>query len=368
MADIPRVSVVMAVRDGASYLEKAVDSILAQTFTDFEFVIIDDGSTDSTPEVLQRYQAADPRVRVHHQVNAGLTPSLNRGCGRARGPYLARMDADDVAFLDRLERQVEFLDRHPRVALVGSAVVRIDELGREIKRNVCPTSHAEIIRALAEYNCFTHPTVMLRKDMLAAVGGYREAYRQAQDYDLWLRLGERYELANLGDPLLYYRVYASQVSVRHLEQQIVSVVGARTAAQARVATGKDPTPSEGHVTPELLRAWGVADATLSEAIAEGYRYAVYLMQQVGRHQEAIELLRTGRRLSKGRGGLGAMLAGACLKEAKTAYRAGQLWSSMAWGIRAWQAQPLLPLILPLQLLRGRPAAPPSGVGSAGANA
>jgi Glycosyl transferase family 2 len=364
MPETPRVSVVMAVRNGVPYLEQAVDSILAQTFTDLEFVIIDDGSTDSTPEVLRRYQTADHRVRVLHQENAGLTPSLNRGCQLARGTYVARMDADDVAFPDRLARQVEFLDRHPGVALLGSAVVRIDELGREIKRSECPTLHAEIVRALTRYNCFTHPTVMLRKDMLAAVGGYREAYRQAQDYDLWLRLSERYEVANLAEPLLYYRVYASQVSVRHLEQQIVSVVGARAAAAARKTGGTDPTPSEGHVTPELLRAWGVPDATLAEAIGEGYRYAVYLMQQVGRRQEAIELLRTGRRLSKGHGGLGPMLAGACLKEARAAYQAGHLRASIGWGLRAWQAQPWLPL----QLLRGRPGAVRSEVGSAGASA
>jgi glycosyltransferase involved in cell wall biosynthesis len=326
MPDTPRVSVVMAVHNGAPYLEKAVDSILAQTFTDFEFVIIDDGSVDSTPEVLQRYQAADCRVQVYHQENAGLTPSLNRGCARARGAYVARMDADDISFPERLKLQVEFLDRHPRVAMVGTAVVRIDELGREIKRNVCPTTHAEIVRALAEYNCFTHPTVMLRKDLLLAVGGYREAYRLAQDYDLWLRLAEHSELANLPDPLLYYRVYAGQVSVRKLEQQTVSVVGARAAAEERRVSGKDPTPTEGHVTPELLRHWGVADATLSKAMVEGYRYMVYLMHQVGRHREAIELLRTG-----------------CWQQARIAFQAGRLWTGIYWGLRTVQAQAQLHL-------------------------
>jgi hypothetical protein len=348
MPETPRVSVVMAVRNGVPYLEQAVDSILAQTFTDFEFVIINDGSTDSTPEILERYQAADHRVRLYHQANMGLTASLNRGCARARGEYLARMDADDIAFPDRLARQVELLDQQPQVALVGSAVVRIDEGGREIKRNVCPTSHAEIVRALAEYNCFTHSTVMLRKDMLAAVGGYREAYRQAQDYDLWLRLAERHELANLADPLLYYRVYAGQVSFRDLEQQIISVVGARAAARERQLAGSDRTPAQGIITRESLNDWGVTDATLSKAMDEGYRYAVYVMQQVGRHREAIELLRSGRRLSKD-GRLGALLAGACWHQAKTAYRAGRLWASVSWGLQACQAQ----AVLPLRLLRRR---------------
>jgi glycosyltransferase involved in cell wall biosynthesis len=361
MAEIPRVSVVMAVRNGAPYPEQAVDSILTQTFTDFEFVLIDDGSTDSTPEVLQRYQAADPRVQVHHQENVGLTPSLNRGCARARGVYLARMDADDIAFRERLERQVEFLDRHPAVALLGSSVVRIDESSREIKLSACPTSHAEIVRALTEYNCFTHPTVMLRKDMLVAVGGYREAYRHAQDYDLWLRLAERYELGNLADPLLYYRVYAGQVSVRHLEQQIISVGGVRAAARARAASGKDPTPAQGHITLELVREWGVSDATLSEAMDQGYRYAVYLMQQVGRHREAIELLRSGPRLSRD-GGLRALVAGACWKQAKTVYRAGRLWASLFWVLRACQAQAMLLLFLLRRRLVGRQPE----IGSAGA--
>jgi glycosyltransferase involved in cell wall biosynthesis len=361
MAEIPRVSVVMAVRNGAPYLEQAVNSILAQTFTDFEFVIIDDGSTDSTPEVLERYQAADHRVQVHHQENVGLTPSLNRGCARARGVYLARMDADDVAFPERLGRQVEFLDRHPEVALVGSSVVRIDESSREIKVSACPTSHAEIVRALTEYNCFTHPTVMLRKHMLVTVGGYRDAYRHAQDYDLWLRLAERYELANLADPLLYYRVYAGQVSVRHLEQQIISVVGARAAARRRAASGKDPTPAQGHITRDLLREWGVNDSTVSEAMDQGYRYAVYLMQQVGRYHEAIELLRTGRRLS-GDGGLRALLAGACWKQAKAAYQAGRLWASISWALQACRVQ----ASLPLHLLRHRRAGPEPKIDSAGA--
>jgi glycosyl transferase family 2 len=365
MSEIPRVSVVMAVRDGGPYLPQAVDSILAQTFTDFEFVIIDDGSTDATPEVLQRYQQADSRVRVHHQEHAGLTASLNRGCGRARGAYLARMDADDIAFPARLGRQVEFLDQHPQVALVGSAVVRIDELGREIKRSECPTSHSEIVRALAQYNCFTHPTVMLRRDMLEAVGGYREAYRQAQDYDLWLRLAERHELANLADPLLYYRVYADQVSIRQLEQQIVSVVGARVAARDRQATGRDRTPTRGHITPGLLREWGVADATVTKAMAEGYHYAAYVMQQAGRRREAIDVLRAGRRLSPGADSrLGEQLAGACWQQAKLACLAGQFRAAVSWAFQAWQAQPVLPLhFLGRSLRRARPESGGRGASS-----
>jgi hypothetical protein len=349
MSEIPRVSVVMPVRNGGSYLEPAVASILGQTFTDFEFVIIDDGSTDSTAEVLRRFQAADTRVRVHHREQAGVVASLNRGCDLARAAYIARMDADDIAFPERLARQVEFLDRHPRVAVVGSAVVRIDASGREIKRNTCPTSHPDIVAALREYVCFTHPSVLVRAAALRAVGGYRRAYRDAEDYDLWLRLAERYELANLSDPLLYYRIYPGQVSVRQLDQQILSVVGARAAAEQRALSGNDRTPPAGLITADLLREWGVEDKTLDDAMSEAYRYAGYLMLQVGRLDEAIALLRTGRRRSQGRGGLGAMLAGACSKQAKAEFMAGRLWTGLSWGLEAWRAQPSFPL----QLLRGR---------------
>jgi hypothetical protein len=349
MAEHPRISVVMPVRNGGRYLEPAIDSILGQTFGDFEFVIVNDGSTDATPEVLRRYQAADPRVRVFHQEKAGLVASLNRGCGHARAAYIARMDADDVAFPERFARQVEFLEVHPAVAVVGSAVVRIDGTGREIKRNICPTTHAAIVEALREYTCFTHPSVMLRAEALAAVGGYRPAYGPAEDYDLWLRLSERYELANLPDPLLYYRVFPGQISVRQLDQQVLSVVGARAAAGQRALTGSDRTPADGLITPELLGAWGVPKTTLADAMGHGYHYAAYVMLQAGHVDEAIDLLRMGRRLSKNRGGLAAMLAGACAKQARTALRQGRFTAGLRWGIEAWRAQPSLPW----QLLRAR---------------
>ncbi|HEU4588074.1 MAG TPA: glycosyltransferase [Gemmatimonadales bacterium] len=364
MAETPRVSVVMPVHNGARYLERAIESILAQTFTDFEFVIVDDGSTDATPELLRRYQAADRRVRVHRQPQAGLAVSLNRGCSVARGTYLARMDADDIAFRERFARQVEFLDRHPAVAVVGTAVVRIDAAGREIKQSGGPTSHEEIVRALRQYTCFTHPSVMLRAAALAAVGGYRNAYAPAEDYDLWLRLSERYELANLPEPLLYYRVHPDQVSTRQLDQQILSVVGARTAAQQRARTGADRTPHDELITPRLLREWGVADAAVAAAMGEGYRYAAYLLQQAGCQREALELLRAGWHRAKGADrALERQYAAACWQEAKAARRAGRRWAGLHWGMRAWRAQPLLPL----RLLRDRFVRARHDVGNAGAH-
>jgi hypothetical protein len=353
MPERPRVSVVMPVHNGGAFLRPAVDSILGQTFADFELVIVDDGSTDATPQTLHYYQTADARVRVYRQSKAGLVASLNRGCREARADYIARMDADDIAFPERLARQVDFLDRHPGVAVVGSAVVRIDAEGRELKRNICPTSHPDIVEALREYSPFTHPSVMLRTAALLAVGGYRAAYAAAEDYDVWLRLAERYELANLPDPLLYYRIYPGQISVRQLEQQIISVVGARAAAAQRKRTGTDLSPSDRAISRDILRDWGIPEVALADAMVAGYRYAAYSLQQAGRLAEAIDLLRIGRRLSGDHGTLTEMLAGACAKQARAAFRQGQLAAAVSLGLEALRARPSLPF----ELLRPRAGRP-----------
>jgi len=348
MAETPRVSIVMPVHNGGEYLAPAVESILGQTLEDFEFIIVNDGSTDATAATLEEYQFRDPRIRVHHETRAGLVASLNRGCADARAGYIARMDADDVAFPDRLARQVEFLDRHPRVAVVGSAVVRIDGAGRELKRSVSPTSHAAIVDALKEYTPFTHPSVMFRADAFAAVGRYRLAYGPAEDYDLWVRLSEGYELANLAEPLLYYRVYPGQVSVLQLEQQILSVVGARAAAEQRRRTGHDRTPADRLITRDVLREWGVADAVLAEAMAAGHRYAAYILLGSGRQREAIEVLRIGRRLSRDNARVRQMLAGACAKQARAELRRGRLMKAVSFGIEALRVRPRVAL----EVLRG----------------
>lgn len=335
MAERPRVSVVMPVHNGGDYLAHAVGSILAQSFADFEFVIVDDGSTDATAERLRRYGAADPRVRVLSQAKAGLVAALNHGCGHAGAEYIARMDADDIAFPGRLARQ-----------------------------NVCPTSHAEIVAALRTYTCFTHPSVMLRATALAAVGGYRYAYGPAEDYDLWLRLSERYQVANLPDPLLYYRVYPDQLSVRQLDQQVLSSIGARAAAEQRAQTGADRTPARELMTATLLHEWGVSVSVVADAMGHAYRYAAYSMVRAGQYEEAIALLRTGQRLSRGGRGLGVMLAGVCSKQAWAALRRGHLLTALRSDLEGWRAQPLLSWRLFRDRLRGNP--PETGRTGAGA--
>ena len=162
----PRVSVVLAVRDGAPWVGDAVRSILGQTLTELELVVVDDGSTDDTPQTLARF--ADARLRVARRTQLGLTRSLNEGVSLARAPLIARLDADDVAAPERLARQLAFLDAHPEIGLLGTGAIEIDATGREVGRVVPPAADADIRRALIRRNVFVHSSVVMRRQALAS--------------------------------------------------------------------------------------------------------------------------------------------------------------------------------------------------------
>ena len=218
MSRKPLVTVLMSVHNDARFLPESVDSILAQTLADFEFVIVDDGSADGSGELLRRVR--DPRVRLlRNPCNLGLTRSLNRGLVAAAGQFVARMDADDVAAPDRLARQAAFLREHPEVGIVGSSRWLIDETGREVARVPAVRDHLRILWKCLLGNPFTHPAVMLRKAVLDAQGlRYDEAFRTSQDYELWSRLLAVTRGANLAEPLLRYRLRDGISKVRKAEQ------------------------------------------------------------------------------------------------------------------------------------------------------
>lgn len=234
----PTVTVLMAVRNGFPYLSDSIDSILSQDFADFEFIIVDDGSTDSTPAILTDKAAADPRVRVRrNDVNLGLPASLNVGLRYARGKYVARMDSDDIALPFRLSRQIEYLEMHPKVFLVGSQTENIDEAGARICINRCPSDPDMVCRQLSEGNCIPHPTIVFRREEGVA---YREKFLYAQDYDFYLRLlaaGRR--MANHPEVLLKYRVNAGSISESKRMAQLYYERMAREFYRQRLATGED---------------------------------------------------------------------------------------------------------------------------------
>lgn len=239
---VPRVSVLMPVFNGGRFLAAAVESIREQTFRDFELIAIDDGSTDQSACLLAQLAASDDRIRVIRQTNAGIVTTLNRALALAHGEYIARMDADDVALPSRLARQTVFLDDHPDVAVVGSAITLIDEEGSTIRDVDYPLFCADVSRFLIHVgNALAHPAIMMRRADIAALGGYRAAYRHAEDYDLWLQLSETRDLANLPDRLLLYRQHPAKASARHAAEQMLATKVAQLAAQARRAGMVDPT-------------------------------------------------------------------------------------------------------------------------------
>lgn len=234
------VSVVMSVFNGEAFLAEALESVLDQTFLDFEFLVVDDGSRDGTAEILRTFADRDRRIRILDQDNRGLAVSLSRGVSEACGRYVARMDADDICLPDRFARQVAFLDRHPAVGVVGGAVQQIDSDGKPQDVIIMPTESDVIRGQLARRSPIAHPTAMIRRDLLAEVGAYRSAFRYAQDYDLWLRIGERAEIANLPDIVLRYRVHDGNVSRKHLLAKLEAVLLARASARARGRGAEDP--------------------------------------------------------------------------------------------------------------------------------
>lgn len=215
----PRVSVVMSVYNGEQYLNEAVESILNQSFSDFEFVIVDDGSTDSSLRILKSFAARDARIYLLERAeNRGLTICLNEGIRVASGDYIARMDADDVSLPQRLQEQVAFMDAHPDVGICGSWAELIGTHAGQVWKY--PASHDEICASMLFANTFVHPAVMLRGATLRLHDlQYDRQIRYAQDYELWSRAMFLTRLANVEQVLLRYRVHEQGTGALHLEKQ-----------------------------------------------------------------------------------------------------------------------------------------------------
>jgi glycosyltransferase involved in cell wall biosynthesis len=214
-------SIIMGVYNGATHLRECVDSVLAQSYADFEFVIIDDASTDSSLSILTQYAAQDPRIKIiRNQTNIGLTKSLNKGICTAVGTYIARMDADDIALPERFAKQVAFLDTHSDYGLVGTWARVVDDTGAEIDTYAWESTDADIRKSLIKYNNIIHPSVMMRRTVLDRTGYYDESFRYAQDYDLFLRMIAHTKAFNIPEHLLRYRVSS------------MSITGSKNRAQA----------------------------------------------------------------------------------------------------------------------------------------
>jgi glycosyltransferase involved in cell wall biosynthesis len=209
----PFISVVMTVFQAEEYLVAALESILAQTFSDWEMVIVDDGSTDRSRDILERYQQQDRRIRlILNEVNLGQTASLNRALEVCRGKWIARQDADDLSYPRRLESQVAFLEKHPEVVLLGTSGRIIDKQDKKKGVLIMPQSDALIRWSAPILNPFLHTAVIFSREVALRLGGYNTTYRIAQDYEFWSRMMQEGKVANLAEHLVDYRHLSSSLS------------------------------------------------------------------------------------------------------------------------------------------------------------
>ena len=272
----------MAVFNGQEFVEATIGSLQRQTLSDWELVVVDDGSEDCTPAILASLARADPRISVITQTNAGLTAALNRGLTHAKGIYLARIDAGDLARANRLALQKAFLDTHADHVAVGSHLLWITREGWPVGEYRVPLEHDVIdgqhIGGIPGQ--MAHGCLMMRLDTLRSIGGYVEHFVVAQDYDLLLRLAEVGKLANLDEILTKYRVDPDGVSSRRRDEQIRLVGDALVRARRRrgmPALATHPPLWTFRSSSDLLAKW-VREALLSGYYSTARRYAWRLLR------------------------------------------------------------------------------------------
>lgn len=266
----PAVSILMGVYNADRYLGEVIVSLLGQTWQDFEMIIVDDGSTDRSPEILAEYAKRDSRIRILTQQNQGVGRAVNRALELARGKYIARADADDYSYPQRLEKQVAFMESHPDVVALGTGVMLVDPIGIPICPHLAATGHeaieAELLRGNGSAVC--QPSVMLRRDALVQVGGYDTRWRVTEDLDLFLRLAEVGKLANMTEQLVNWRQHLGSTNHTRREQQLKESLALLKEAHEKRGLSFDAscmnTRAEVPVSERLLR-WGW------NALSKGYR-------------------------------------------------------------------------------------------------
>jgi glycosyltransferase involved in cell wall biosynthesis len=205
----------LSVYNGEKYIKQAIDSILNQTFNNFEFLIINDASIDKTLEILKSYK--DNRIKIlNNKENIGLTKSLNKGLRISKGEYIIRQDADDISSPDRIKKQLEFMENNPDHAVAGTFAKIVDDESKLVKFWDRPVTHEEIQKSLKIDNCIAHGSVIMRKKYLLDIGLYDERMEKSQDYDLWLRLAKKYKMANIPEYLYIWRKHHKNVGINYM--------------------------------------------------------------------------------------------------------------------------------------------------------
>jgi len=226
----PKISVIMSVYNGGKYLREAIESILNQTFTEFEFIIVNDGSTDNSREIIQSYN--DERIKIiNNEENIGLPKSLNNALKAARGEYIARQDADDISLPNRFEEQIKYFEKHPEVMLLGTNAYIINESGKTIRKYICPSNPAE---SLFKLNQLVHGSVMFKKEIIEKVGLYNELLRYVQDYEFWARATKHYEVRSLNSVLYKKRFFMRIASFKKVKEHALCSILAKKLVRNEV--------------------------------------------------------------------------------------------------------------------------------------
>ena len=224
----PTITVLLSVYNAENYVGIAIESILKQSFTDFELIAVDDCSTDKSWDIVQQYMKLDSRVIAkRNEVNLGGCKTLNVGLKLAKGKYIARLDNDDWSYPNRLEKQFDFLEAHPDVGIVGGVMEIMNQHGEVTGKRKYNISDQEIRNKIFRYSPFSHPLVMIRKSILDKVGSYDPAYAPADDYELYFRIGNESQFANLPDVIMRYRVIPSSITFMQTKKMELATINVR---------------------------------------------------------------------------------------------------------------------------------------------
>jgi Glycosyl transferase family 2 len=338
--DEPLVSVVMVICNIERFLAEAIESILSQTFRDFEFIIVDFGSTDKSKDIAASYAASDSRIRFSEIPPCSYIEAKIAACSLPKGRYIAIQDADDVSLPHRLKAELDFMEKHPEVGLLGGAIQRIDSDGKYLTiADDYPTEDQEIRVVLRRWNTFWHPTVLILREAFVRVGGYRVPSSPSDDYDLWLRISEQYQCANLKQVVLKYRIHPQQLSLRQRKQQILCVLAAQASASLRAAGNPDPMNSVKQITPTVLAGMGVSEATQTNKLAEGYLSLINQMYQAGEYAAVVEAAAEMFQLCEGELGERGHVSDVHILSAKAHWKQRRVLSSFLSCGRAVFARP-----------------------------
>ena len=281
---IPAISAITPVYNNAPYMREALDSILNQTFADFEYIAINDGSTDNSLEILEEYAQKDPRIRIDSHENKGYIATLNEGLGVARAEFIARMDADDVSLPDRFEKQMAYLRVHPECVVVGGRVLLIDSEGAPLREMCDETTHDEIDAAhlAGRGGTIVHPAMMARRSAIESIGKYSNAYPWAEDLDFFLRLAEVGRVANLPDVILRYRQHLSSIGYSKSELQ----------QKSTIAVVRDTHLRRGLPVPSGLNSKSIGLSSVAQSYRKWAWWALGAGHVASARKHALRALRT----------------------------------------------------------------------------